>query len=266
MARNPAWPERFADHEYPQKIPDPDEILPGAPAPWSQLPETNLRGFTLSMVLDALERAGRSLATSTFPSAPSELAQVHDAIANDVTGVSAVLVALFEDHGETHVVLTRRARTLRSHRGEVAFPGGRSEENETPVQTALREASEEVGINPVEVTVVGWLSPIVTFASGSAIWPVVGVLKNPPAMVVNPSEVERAFSVALRDLVAAGNFLEERWRRSTPRPGADSDGFFPLYFFRVPDDVIWGATARVLTELLCAVTSVPWPDANRVWA
>ena len=110
----------------------------------------------------------------------------------------------------------------------------------------------------------GWLSPIVTFASGSAIWPVVGVLERRPDLIIDPGEVERVFTVALADLAADGAFLEERWRRSSARPGADREGFLPIYFYRVPYDVVWGATARVLTELLCVVTGAKWPDADRV--
>ena len=71
--------------------------------------------------------------------------------------------------------------------------------------------------------------------------------------------------MSLADLLAEGTFLEERWRRATPRPGADEDGYFPIYFYRVPGDLIWGATARVVTELLCVVTGVEWPEAKRSW-
>lgn len=200
-----------------------------------------------------------------MPERPMEMTRVHDDVAREVTRTSAVLVALFEEEGETRVVLTRRSQSLRHHRGEIAFPGGRSDDGETPVQTALREANEEVGIPSSLVTPVGWLSPIVTFASGSAIWPVVGTLGESPTLMVDPVEVDRAFSVALRDLLDDDAFLEERWRRAQPRPGVDGDGFFPIYFYRVPGDVIWGATARILTELLCAVAQVKWPDLERVW-
>ncbi len=85
-------------------------------------------------------------------------------------------------------------------------------------------------------------------------------------MVIDPGEVDRAFTVSLAELAGDGAFLEERWRRNVSRPGSDEDGFFPIYFFRVPGDLIWGATARVLTELLCIATGVAWPDANRVWS
>ncbi len=65
--------------------------------------------------------------------------------------------------------------------------------------------------------------------------------------------------MALSDLAADGAFIEERWRRPGPRVGADAQGFFPLYFFRAPEDIVWGATARILAELLCIVLDVPAP-------
>ena len=264
MVRDDAGPGRFLDHEYPQVIPEPDEIRVGSPAPWAALGSDERQGFTLELVQRRLEEARRSLDTTSMPGEPAELATVADDVPRPVTRRSAVLVALFEEEGETEVILTRRARTMRSHRGEIALPGGRSDHGETPIATALREAHEEVGIEPSLVTPIGWLTPIVTFASGSAIWPVVGVLERRPELVIHPSEVERVFTVALRDLLAEDVFLEEQWRRTDARPLADHEGFFPIYFYRVPEDVIWGATARVLTELLCVVTRTNWSDADRV--
>lgn len=161
------------------------------------------------------------------------------------------------------MILTRRSAQLRNHRGEVSFPGGRSDLGEDPVTTALREADEEVALRADQRDVVGWLSPLVTLASSSAIWPVVATLRDEPVLVANPDEVEHVFSVSLSELASEGNFLEERWRRSTSRPGADEEGFFEINFFKVENDVIWGATARILTELLCVALDVPWPDEHR---
>ena len=265
MTRHLPWPERFEGHVYPQTLPDPEEILPGDPPPWSIVPSVERRGLSLTLVQERLKSAQRHLSTSPLPGDPVEMDAVADARRRPVTGRSAVLVALFEEGGETHIVLTRRSFDLRHHRGEIALPGGRSDPGETPIATALRETREEVGIRESDVDVVGWLSPIVTFASGSAIWPVIGLLHRRPTLVTDLAEVERAFTVSLADLLADDAFLEERWRRSDNRPGVDVDGFFPIYFYRVPGDLIWGATARVLTELLCAVTGVQWPEANRVW-
>jgi 8-oxo-dGTP pyrophosphatase MutT (NUDIX family) len=247
----------FPGHRFPQVLPAPDEVRPGGAAPWSHLDPAQRRGLTLARVQEALAAAGR---VGTPPDAPRELEGAADDERRRIERLSAVLVALFEEAGEVHVVLTRRSFDLAHHRGEVALPGGRAEEGESPLATAVREAEEEVGLAPDEVTEIGWLSPIATFASGSAIWPVVVRLARRPDLVPDPREVDRAFTVSLADLLAEGAFAEERWRRGA-RPGADEEGFVSLLFFRVPDDLIWGATARVLTELLCLVVGVEGPGA-----
>jgi 8-oxo-dGTP pyrophosphatase MutT (NUDIX family) len=250
-------PPRFEGHRYPQIIPDPGEIEAGALAPWAGANRrTNL---SLDLVRSQLRDAHRILGVHLPPDQPEEIGLVADGEPTPIAHRSAVLVALFEELGESHVILTRRSFEMRSHRGEIAFPGGGSHADETPTETALREAHEEVGLDPHSVSPYAWLSPIATFASGAAIFPIVGLLERRPQLVIEPSEVDRAFSVPLSDLVADGAFLEERWRRPLLRPGANEDGFSLLYFFKVPDDLIWGATARVLTELLCLVTGIAWP-------
>jgi 8-oxo-dGTP pyrophosphatase MutT (NUDIX family) len=251
-----ARPERFAGHQFPQVIPEPDEIKPGEPAPWALLPASSRVNLTLELVATRLADAGRLLSVSSPPKEPAELALVADASPATIAHRSAVLVALFEERGETQLVLTRRSFAMRSHRGEIALPGGRSHAEETSIDTALREAEEEVGLDPRLVAPFAWLSPIAAFASSSSIWPIVGVLDRRPELTINPREVDRAFTVALTDLVAEGAFIEERWRRDIDRPGADEDGYYPLFFFKVPGDLIWGATAKVLTELLSIVTGV----------
>jgi 8-oxo-dGTP pyrophosphatase MutT (NUDIX family) len=264
MAPDGSRPARFEGHDYPQALPEPDDIQAGALAPWSNVAQADRSGLTLALVEARLRAATRHLDTAAIPGDSSALA-VADIEGQPITRRSAVLVALFEEDGETHLVLTRRSFSLREHRGEIALPGGRSDDGETPTVTALREAREEVGIDETSVHVVGWLSPLVTLAYGSAIWPVVGFLKERPVLVTDPAEVERAFTVSLTELLADGSFLEERWRRARPRPGADADGYFPIYFYRVPGDLIWGATARVITELLCVVSGVEWPESKRAW-
>jgi 8-oxo-dGTP pyrophosphatase MutT (NUDIX family) len=264
MAPDGSRPARFEGHEYPQTLPEPDDIQAGALAPWSAVPNSERKGLTLELIESRLKEALRHLDSAAIPGDLSALS-VADIEGQPITRRSAVLVALFQEDGETHLVLTRRSFTMREHRGEIALPGGRSDADETPTETALREAREEVGVDESSVRVVGWLSPIVTLALGSAIWPVIGFLNERPVMVTDPAEVDRAFTVPLADLLADGTFLEERWRREQPRPGADADGYFPIYFYRVPGDLIWGATARVVTELLCVVTGVDWPEAKRSW-
>ena len=155
----------------------------------------------------------------------------------------AVLVALFESDEDTRVLLTRRASHLRRNQGEVAFPGGRLEPGESPVEAALREAFEEVALQPDSVEILGELSALATVSRPSLIQPVVGVLAGRPVVEANPDEVSEVFDVALSDLTAPGIFREEIW--SLP------DGSRrPIYFYDVCDPPVWGATARVLKELL----------------
>lgn len=254
MPTNGERPVRFVGHHYPQVIPEADDVTLGEPAPWSSLDEVTRSGLTLELVRSKLQDANRLLSNQPLPEEPDSVALVADALPAPITGRAAVLAALFEEEGETHVILTRRSLSLRLHGGEISFPGGRSEDNESPVETALREAWEEIGLDPSLVEPLAWLSPIMTFAAGSSIWPIVGVMTDRPALTIDPSEVDRVFTVSLANLVAEGAFLEERWRRDPPHPLAEGDGYFPIRFFKVPDDIVWGATARILTELLAIVT------------
>ncbi|HUQ39640.1 MAG TPA: CoA pyrophosphatase [Acidimicrobiales bacterium] len=197
------------------------------------MPHERRRGIGLGRVLAAL-------------SAPSWEAPIWLTAAGDSGRPSAVLVLLFEEDGEARVVLTRRASHLRNHRGEVSFPGGRLEEGETPIDAALREASEEIGLEPTSVTVVGELTPLSTMSSAAAITPIVGTVPSRPAVHPNPDEVEHVFDVSLAELLDHEVYEEEVW-------DSPDRGRRPVYFFHLPDDTVWGATARVLHELLAQV-------------
>jgi 8-oxo-dGTP pyrophosphatase MutT (NUDIX family) len=137
----------------------------------------------------------------------------------------------------------------------VSFPGGRLDGEETAVAGALREASEEVGLDPALVEVVGELSAVTTFASGSFITPVVGLLGGRPRLVASPQEVEHVFDVSLAELADPAIFREEWWQvpGRVPLLGGDP---FPVWFFELPDDSVWGATARMLVDLLRLVLEV----------
>ncbi|HEY5023483.1 MAG TPA: CoA pyrophosphatase [Acidimicrobiales bacterium] len=233
-----------------QVIPRPARAYAGAPAPWGALEPTERRGIELSRVRAAVEAHHRGLEAVervTFDGFP------------DPGAPSAVLVPLFEHEGETRVVLTRRAAHLRTHTGEVSFPGGRLDGGETPEAGALREAAEEVGLDTSDVKVVGRLTPLVTFSSSASITPVVGLLPARPRLVANPHEVEHVFDVALAELAADDVFREERWvvpGRLMPVADSGADGSFPVWFFELPHDTVWGATARMLVELLRLVLDV----------
>jgi 8-oxo-dGTP pyrophosphatase MutT (NUDIX family) len=152
-----------------------------------------------------------------------------------------VLVPIVELDDRLHVVLTRRRSDMRRHAGEIAFPGGRSDpEDDSPTATALREAHEEVGLPPHNVEILGALSPVGTFVTGFAVYPVVGWVEHPGEWQLSPREVDVVLELALDDL-RAGYERRRLVRRGVP---------FTTDAYVVDDHVVWGATGRMLTELL----------------
>jgi len=241
----------------PQVIPRPDTWQPGDPAPWAQLSEPERQGITVATVVQALvahEQAGPvpDDIGSDRVLGPSILVNETSAPAVRVIN-AAVLVVLFEEEGEARLVFTRRSPTLRAHRGEVSFPGGRLDAGEDPASAALREAFEEVALNPVEPTLVGWIHPVLTMVSGSLIMPVVATLASRPRLVASPDEVARIFDVSLRQLADPAVFHEERWSFPGREIPGSPDNSFAVWFFEVEGELIWGATARMIHELLSVV-------------
>ena len=168
------------------------------------------------------------------------------ALAPPAGRAAAVLVPLFEEEGEARVILTRRSATLASHQGEVCLPGGTIGPEEPELDAALREAHEEVGLDPAAVEVIGRLDRVVTPTTGFVLTPFVGVLGRRPVLRAGPAEVEEAFDVPLSVLLDPAVFREERWDRPVPDR--------PVYFFELERDTVWGVTARILYRLLQLVT------------
>jgi 8-oxo-dGTP pyrophosphatase MutT (NUDIX family) len=166
---------------------------------------------------------------------------------------AAVLAVLFEEEGEANLVFTRRSSSLRAHRGEVSFPGGRLDRGEGASSAALREAHEEVALNPAEVTLAGWIHPVLTLVSDSLIMPVLATVASRPNLMASPHEVERIFDVPLRDLADPEVFHEERWSIPGREIPESPDNSFAVWFFEVEGEMIWGATARMIHELLSIV-------------
>ena len=168
---------------------------------------------------------------------------------------SAVLVPLFDEDGDAWVILTRRSQHLRAHRGEVSFPGGRQDGDESLVEAALREAREEIALDTSVVEVVGELDHLSTMASNSSIVPFVGVLPSRPAnLVPNPVEVESIVIVRLDELAQDDVHRTELW----VWPAASGiEGERPMHFFELHGDTVWGATARMLMNLLCVSLGLP---------
>jgi 8-oxo-dGTP pyrophosphatase MutT (NUDIX family) len=156
--------------------------------------------------------------------------------------VSAVLIALVDGPDGAEVLLTRRSMQMRNHAGEISFPGGRLDPGETPIQTALREAHEEVGLDPDLPAVVGELAHLNTIVSKSYIVPVVSVLDHRPPVEPRTAEVDRVLWTPLAELARAGTYRMEMWGR----PPMER----PLHFFELDDETVWGATAHMLVDLL----------------
>lgn len=214
----------------PQRIPRPPGVRTGRPAPWAALdPEARaVDTHRVRAVFDGRRAPQRS------------------AVERLGTRSSAVLAALYDDGGEAHVILTRRAQHLRSHRGEVSFPGGGQDKGEALHETALREAHEETGLDPAGVEIVGELDHMSTLSSRSSIAPFVAVLPGRPQLHPNEAEVEAILHVSLSELMLDEVYREERWGV----PPLDR----AMHFFELVGDTIWGATARMLYQLLAIVT------------
>jgi len=161
---------------------------------------------------------------------------------------AAVLVALYVDGGDVHAVFTRRRHDLRSHAGEISFPGGRRDEDEDDLRvTALREAEEEIGLPREQVRIVGALTPTPTVATNYAIYPFVGLIE--PGLTWTPSaqEVDQVLELRLTDLRAA-HARRRLLHRGIP---------FRSDVYSVGEGlVIWGATARIVGDLLARVDSL----------
>jgi 8-oxo-dGTP pyrophosphatase MutT (NUDIX family) len=140
------------------------------------------------------------------------------------------------------VLLTRRSMDMRTHRGEISFPGGRLDPGETAADAALREAHEEVGLDPALVNVEGELEHLNTVVSRSYIVPVVGTVAAPVELRPNSREVDRVLWVPLAEFIRPDTYRSERW--GTP----PTDRL--LHFFELDDETVWGATASVIVQLL----------------
>ena len=166
-----------------------------------------------------------------------------EAAALDVHGRTdaAVLVPLFVRDDGVHAVFTRRRDDLRRHAGEVSFPGGRQDDTDRDLpHTALREAEEEIGLASDAVELVGALQPTPTIATGYAVYPFVGLIEPGLEWTLSAKEVEHVLELSLADL-RAGYRRERLLRRGIP---------FRTDVYVVGDALVWGATARMLSDLL----------------
>jgi 8-oxo-dGTP pyrophosphatase MutT (NUDIX family) len=194
------------------------------------------------MTLDGLRRAlagrpatrlDRAALEPPYRRSPGQLAE------------AAVLVPVYLRSGAPHVLMTRRREDLRLHPGQISFPGGRIEPGDADARAAaLREAHEEIGLSPADVEVVGRLGETLAVTSGICLTPWVGVVPYPYPYVAQPDEVAGLIELSVADLLEPG-----RHRTGT----REAFGMMhEVHTFEMGGDVVWGASARVLHELLTA--------------
>lgn len=166
-----------------------------------------------------------------------------EAVRLDVSGRTdaAVLVPIYVSGGELQLVFTKRRDDMRRHAGEISFPGGRRDDDEDDLRaTALREAEEEIGLPRTAVSIIGALQPTPTIATGYAVYPFVGLIESTRDWVPSAGEVAAVLELPLQ-AVLTGYSRRRLLRRGLP---IRTDTYL------VGDDLIWGATARILADLV----------------
>ena len=155
---------------------------------------------------------------------------------------AAVLIGLFKKNDDWCFSLIRRPMNEKNHPGQIALPGGAMEKNETLMDTALREAFEEVGIKPEDVEIIGQLTPIPVPVSEYLIYPFIGVIDYEPEWVLNEEEVEELLILEMSELINSDNGYTEMWNLRGNK--------VEVPIFKVKNETVWGATAAVLSELI----------------
>jgi 8-oxo-dGTP pyrophosphatase MutT (NUDIX family) len=161
--------------------------------------------------------------------------------------IAAGLLLLYPGERGASIPLTVRASHLKRHAGQISLPGGATDEGETLVQAALREAHEEIGVDPARVRILGQLTPVHVLVSGFTLHPIVGISDECPDFRPAAHEVEQVIEVSIEDLQDASNI-----RHGTrTREGVAIE--YP--YFDLRGSHVWGATAMILGEFICLLAS-----------
>lgn len=156
---------------------------------------------------------------------------------------AAGLLLLYPGERGASIPLTVRASGLRRHAGQVSLPGGATDPGETLVEAALREAQEEIGVDPARVRVLGELTPVYVLVSGFTLHPIVGITDERPAFAPAAHEVEEVIEVPVADLQDASSIRQGTRTR---------EGLAIEYpYFDLMGHQVWGATAMILGEFIC---------------
>lgn len=172
---------------------------------------------------------------SEFPSSPGK-----------DTLDAAVLILVYPHLGSIYTILTQRHSYDGVHSAQISFPGGKSEPADiSDVHTALREAEEEIGIDPSQISVFGTLTPLFIPASNILVTPVIGWVKNMPEFIIDPKEVAFLINADLKKLIDPAIVKI--------KPYEIRGRIIEVKYFDYDDNMIWGATAMILQELLVIV-------------
>jgi 8-oxo-dGTP pyrophosphatase MutT (NUDIX family) len=154
---------------------------------------------------------------------------------------AAVLIGLIQRESGLSVILTKRASHLRHHPGQIAFPGGKVEDDDASLyHTAVREAHEEIGLNPVHVTLIGQLAPLPTI-SGYQVTPILASVNPSATYVIDRNEVDEVFEVPLDTLLYKENLIQFNFLiNAQPHP------VFALPF---QNHLIWGMTGQIIEAM-----------------
>jgi 8-oxo-dGTP pyrophosphatase MutT (NUDIX family) len=156
---------------------------------------------------------------------------------------AAVLIPLFCKENEYHIVFTRRSQNVMHHKGQISFPGGKPHPSDSSLrETAIRESWEEIGLNPTDVEIIGELDDTATHSSYFNIAPFVAIIPYPYKFTVNPAEIDEIFDISLLALMNKAQVTE----KEVIEDGEPTTE----YFYEYQGRIIWGATARILKQLL----------------
>ncbi len=179
------------------------------------------------------------------------LAEKRKRYINDADRVpSAVLIPIYKNEGQYHIVFIRRTDTVKTHKGQISFPGGTREDSDgTLLDTAIRESTEEIGLLPEDAEILGELDDEITTTSNYIVTPFVAVIPWPYSFVINKGEVDEIIKVPVAALMDSDclkpdtEFLNGKEIES--------------YTYQYNGNVIWGATARILNKLLGIIGEIP---------
>jgi 8-oxo-dGTP pyrophosphatase MutT (NUDIX family) len=157
---------------------------------------------------------------------------------------ASVLIIFLHDKNDIKIILTKRNKNLKNHSGEISFPGGMQDNNETLLDTAFRETFEEIGINKEKIEIIGTIDDEISL-SGHRVTPFVGIIDTDKVKInfnINKEEVEKLF------LIPISHFYDKRfhWTEDWIRKATHKK----VFFYRYENDIIWGLTGRIISKLI----------------